>query len=113
MIKYIPPYTSPPYTLADARAIQCVFEGTANDEQQKRAMRFIITEFCGSNKMEFYSGGEEGRRDSDFAGGKRWVGLQLAALAMEPVDQLKERLRMRDAVATRSPRKTTKEQRNA
>ena len=47
---------------------------------QQRAMRFIMWELCGLRDLSFRPGGEEGKRETDFAEGKRFVGLQIAKL---------------------------------
>ncbi len=60
-------------------ALQAVAQGVANETQQRRAIEFIISDLCESNRMSFYPG-DEGRRATDFAEGKRWVGLQIARI---------------------------------
>jgi hypothetical protein len=62
---------------ADIFAIQAVAKGVASDGQQKRALDYIVRILCETDRMTFWPGGEDGRRATDFAEGKRWVGLQL------------------------------------
>lgn len=61
-------------------AIQALAKGIANAGQQQRAYAYILRSLCEIERMSFWPGGEEGRRASDFAEGKRWVGLQLRRL---------------------------------
>lgn len=65
---------------ADIFALQAIERGTANASQQKRAIAFIERDLCATDRMSFYPGGDDGRRASDFAEGKRWVGGQLRRL---------------------------------
>lgn len=65
---------------ADIFALQALERGTANAAQQKRAIAFIERTLCATDRMSFYPGGDDGRRASDFAEGKRWIGNQLRRL---------------------------------
>lgn len=58
-------------------AIRAIADGTANEHQQRRAFEFIREDMCGVDRMTYWPGGEDGRRASDFAEGKRWVGTML------------------------------------
>ena len=69
-----------PWELADASAIQAMANGTANPEQQKRALKWIIEAAAGTYEMSYRPGGEDGRRDTDFAEGRRMVGNQIVKL---------------------------------
>jgi hypothetical protein len=40
----------------------------------------IVDKLCGADRMSFTAGGEDGRRASDYAEGKRSVGLNLRML---------------------------------
>ena len=62
---------------ADIFAVQAVAQGVANEAQQQRAYDLIVRTLCETDRMTFWPGGEDGRRATDFAEGKRWVGLQL------------------------------------
>jgi len=71
---------------ADVFALQALEAGVANEGQQKRAMTFVREKLCEENRLEFWPGGEDGRRASDFAGGKRFVALQIRRLLrLKPV----------------------------
>jgi hypothetical protein len=63
--------------LADVYALQALERGQANAAQQQRAIAFVVYELCAVDRMSFYPGAEDGRRASDFAEGKRWVGCYL------------------------------------
>jgi len=73
------PWKPDDYEPADITAIQQVLQGTASEEMQKRAMAFIIETLCGTYQPS-YRTGTEGRRDTDYAEGKRFVGLQIVKL---------------------------------
>ncbi len=71
------PWQIPRIEDADIFAIQAVANGTASDAQQQRAYRYVVRTLCETDRMTFWPGGEDGKRATDFAEGKRWVGLQL------------------------------------
>src|SRR5258707_10189522 len=58
-------------------AIQAVANGTASDAQQRRVYEYVVRILCETDRMTFWPGGEDGKRATDFAEGKRWVGVQL------------------------------------
>ena len=58
-------------------ALQAITSGTANTTQQQRAYEYVVRTLCETDRMTFWPGGEDGRRATDFAEGKRWVGVQL------------------------------------
>ena len=68
------------YTVAQAAAIRAVSAGTASEDQQRSAMKYIVETLCGTYDLEFRPGGD-GARESAFAGGRRFVGLQIVKLA--------------------------------
>jgi hypothetical protein len=74
------PWQLPQVENADIFALQALERGTANAAQQKRALTFIERRLCATDRMSFYPGAEDGRRASDFAEGKRWVGSQIRRL---------------------------------
>jgi hypothetical protein len=71
------PWQMPRTEDADIFAIQAVANGTASDAQQQRAYDYVVRILCETDRMTFWPGGEDGKRATDFAEGKRWVGLQL------------------------------------
>jgi hypothetical protein len=74
------PWKIPLTEREDVFAIQAIANGIASDGQQRRAYDYVVRLLCESDRMTFWPGGEDGRRASDFAEGKRWVGLQLRRL---------------------------------
>jgi hypothetical protein len=74
---------------SDIAAIRATADGTADEYQQRAAFAFICRRLCGEGQMTFWPGGEDGRRATDFAEGRRWVGIQLrriVALVPERID---------------------------
>lgn len=61
------------WTLADVAAIQALQRGEADPEQQKRALDFAIVTLADTYGDTFL----DSARESDFAQGKRKVGLLL------------------------------------
>lgn len=60
-----------------ATAVQALARGEADPAQQKEALEWIIEVAAMTHDQSFFPGGEEGRRDSDFAAGRRFVGLAI------------------------------------
>lgn len=77
--KLFEPWAPPLADLADVVAIKALAAGTASDEQQKRALHFILVEVCRVDD-EPYCPGENGNRDTAYALGKRRVGTYLRSL---------------------------------
>lgn len=69
-----------PWDLVDLSAtelasIKAVSDGVAEPEQQRIAYRTIVFKLCGVDRASFtILGPDEGKRATDFAEGKRWVG---------------------------------------
>lgn len=74
------PWHPVPYKDADIYALQAVNNGVASAEQQKIAMRWIVHIAGSYNDMPWYPGDETGKRDTDFANGRRFVALQIVKL---------------------------------
>ena len=74
------PWLPPQWEIADAAAIQALRRGDATQDQQRRALDYIVQNLCGAYDMDWRPGGVEGARDSDFAAGRRFVGLQIVKL---------------------------------
>jgi hypothetical protein len=70
------PRQPPKYNKNLIYALKALQTGTANEDQQQKALSWIIKEACETYDSEF--------RDTDrataFAGGKRFVGLQIVKL---------------------------------
>jgi hypothetical protein len=61
-------------------AIRALSTGTANAGQQETAWQSILFDFCGIRDLSFRPG-QDGARATDFAEGRRHVGLQLVKTA--------------------------------
>jgi hypothetical protein len=77
------------YELSDANAIKALAAGTANEDQQKRALDWIINKACATYDLSYRPGGEDGRRDTDLAEGGRRVGLSIIKLIKTPIEILR------------------------
>ena len=77
------PYLPPKYEEADYGAIKALARGDAPAHLQQRALNLIIYTIC-STYDQSYRPGDDGRRDTDFAEGKRFVGNQLLKLLKAP-----------------------------
>lgn len=62
-------------SVEDMGAIQALYRGDAQEHQQRRALEFIL-QLCHNGGAHYFPG-EGGRRDTDFALGRAFVGLQL------------------------------------
>ncbi len=72
------PWRPPSFSPSDVSAIQALWRGEAAPHQQRRALDFLIE--MSRNDGAFYFPGEAGRRDTDFALGRAFVGEQLITL---------------------------------
>lgn len=75
------PWFPPPYELADINAIRGLQAGTASSDQQQRALKWIIENACATYELSYRPTND---RDTSFAEGRRFVGLQIVkALHMD------------------------------
>lgn len=65
------------YDEAVTAAIRALNAGTANADQQQRALRWIIEVAAMTYDQPFRPGGPEGCRDTAFACGRQFVGQQI------------------------------------
>jgi hypothetical protein len=70
------PYAPPEYIAADALAIQALVEGTAEPQQQKRAIDWIVMQASGMYEFNYY----KTDRDTSFGLGRAFVGQQIVKL---------------------------------
>lgn len=73
---------------ADVASVKALFAGTATEAQQQRAMHFILVTVCGVDEDPFCPT-EDGRRHTDYALGKRRVGLYLRSLLHADIQKFK------------------------
>jgi len=79
-----------PFEPADATAIQAVFNGTADEEQQRRAMRWLLDYACGVHEMSYTPGDQYA---TAFKEGQRFVAKQIGEVLRTNVPGLIETLR--------------------
>jgi len=77
-------------TKADISAVKALSNGTANSEQQVRALKWIVENASMYYDLSFSPGGDDGRRDTDFAEGRRYVGGQIVKLTKLDLSKLKQ-----------------------
>jgi len=70
----IDPYIPVPPSASVTMAIKALAAGNAHGEQQMMALIWIINELCGTYDLSYRPASD---RDTAFAEGKRFVGLQL------------------------------------
>ena len=68
------PWKPTPWEPADVAAIQALVRGDATADQQQRAIDYIINGIAGTYDLSYRPDSD---RDTAFAEGKRWVGLQI------------------------------------
>ena len=64
------------YELADADAIQALIRGDANEDQQERALKWVVEQAAGTYQFHYYSS----ERDTAFALGRAFVGQQIVKM---------------------------------
>ena len=81
------PWMPASYELADASALKAIAAGTADPEQQRRALDWIMREACGLPKWAFQPGPQE--RDTNIMLGRHYVGHQIQRLIMAPLGAMR------------------------
>lgn len=70
-------------------AVQALERGDATEHQQKLVLQWLVNTVCCTYDLS-YRPAEDGRRDTDFAEGKRFVGLTLIKTLKINIMKLKE-----------------------
>lgn len=70
-------------TSIEIAALLAIRDEKATPSQAKIGLDWVMREAARMNDMAFQLGGEDGRRASDFADGRHWVGHLIRA-AMQP-----------------------------
>jgi hypothetical protein len=83
------PHTPSPCDAQDVYALKALAAGSASEGQQKRVLNWILNQCCGVPDNTYYP---ESERDSVFASGKRFVGLEIVALINMPTNKLEGKL---------------------
>ena len=78
-----------PYEPADVGAIQALARGEAEPHQQIRALKWIVEAVCGTYDQSFRP---ESERETSFAEGRRFVGLQIVKLSKVDISKLRKSL---------------------
>lgn len=78
---------TPSFDIADAMSVKAVFEGRADEHQQRRAMAWILRGVCEMGRLAYSPDSE---RDTAFALGRQSVGFELTLYVQEPADKLRE-----------------------
>ena len=69
-------------------AIQAQAAAKANEGQQKIAIDFIINEICRTYDLSFRPEDKGGERETAFAEGRRFVGLEIVKIVRNSFDAL-------------------------
>lgn len=83
------PWLPSQYEMADYFAVKALVAGVATEDQQKRVLRWIIEKSSALYEPAWRPGGEEGRRNTDYALGRQHVGRELVKLINSTPDQLR------------------------
>lgn len=75
--KAVPPYLRCDYDIPVVSAVQALSRGEATPDQQRELLNWIINHAAGTYNQSFQ---EAGDRETVFAEGRRFVGLQLVKL---------------------------------
>ena len=81
------PWKPGEYDPADILALQTLARGEADAGTQRRALDFIVR--LSRNDGALYFPGENGRRDTDFALGRHFVGEQIVTLLKVNISRLR------------------------
>ena len=81
------PWKPAKYGLEIATAFQALMRGDCPAHLQQKAIKFILFDLCGVRDLSFRPGAVEGERETSFAEGKRFVGLQIGKLLETKVNR--------------------------
>jgi hypothetical protein len=88
--KLFEPWATPDgLTVVEVAAIKALFAGMATEHQQKVGMAFIVNNICGYGEEQFCPG-EDGRRATDYALGKRRVATALQSILHADISKFKD-----------------------
>lgn len=79
--------TLPSYDIADVSAIQAVLSGTAEEDQQRRAMKWIIESAANMYGFQYYPND----RDTNFALGRAFVGQIIVGVSKLNISALRRK----------------------
>jgi hypothetical protein len=81
------PYIPPKYEKKHVVAFKALSEGKATEHQQKMVLQYILLQLCAIDDLTYRPYSE---RDSVFAEGKRFIGLQIRKFLNYPMQLLKQ-----------------------
>ena len=81
------PWAPADYDIADVGALQAMAKGEARPDQQMRALKWIVETACRAYDQSFRPDSE---RDTAFAEGKRFVGLQIVKMTKLNAERLRK-----------------------
>lgn len=81
------PWLPAPYDIADAAALQALEKGIASEAQQMRALAYIVKTLGMTYEHTHYPD----ERNTCFANGRRWVGLQIVKLLRIDLKELQQK----------------------
>lgn len=82
------------FNSTDATSLQAVAAGTANDGQQKRALKWILEGACGLPVWAYC----DSQRETDISLGRQFVGQQIMGLLKVNVSTLRKKEQNEEAV---------------
>jgi hypothetical protein len=82
------PWYPPAYELADIMAVKGLAAGTASADQQQRAIKWIIENACAAYELSYRPTSD---RDTSFAEGRRFVGLQIVKALKLDISKLQRK----------------------
>ena len=80
-------YSPPLYEKEDVAAIQALARGEASAHQQAHALKYIVEVVAGVHDLSFRP---HSARETDFAEGRRFVGLQVTKLTKLNINKLRK-----------------------
>ncbi len=79
-----PAWAPAAYDLADVEAVRAVSKGLADPAQQARALAWIVNSVAATYEVSYRSNADGGDRETSFAEGRRFVGLQIVKMVNMP-----------------------------
>lgn len=79
-----PAWMPPAYSVAEIEALKAMARGEAQPHQQKMALDWLINTAAGTYDLSYRSDAEGGERETAFAEGRRFVGMQAVKLVNLP-----------------------------
>ncbi len=104
------PYVPPKYEKKHVASWQAITQGKATEHQQKLFAEYLVYILCGTYDMSYRPGGEEAKRDTDFAEGRRFVGNQLVKFSNLSLANFNDDGIVNQAVKRATRKRTTHDQ---